>query len=708
MVENRDLSSLIPPQATSLPEESDQSSDKYIATLIADFESLRADFQRLDLNGATLLTVAVTIATGIGAFLVHSCNGHSMTCTAAVWPPLYAFMPALPFVVIMLFADLGNAKTLKMYYTRAVETELQRVTHSPEVYFAGGGAVRLPAYGEIMVGIFGQHRGRLRYRFTVFFVYATIALLYLSTTFLSLWIARPIDLQVIMGGVYLTAIIVVLRLTWLGGSGARRLWREATLPESWRPDSLNGSTSDDEQVNSRPRSITAYLIVPRPHELFVRSWIIPVAWAVAAVSSRTFNVVDLWWSIGAMLVFEFLFYQARYIVNDLRSMATDAVYSEYKRRNRFPVPAQPQWVLYALISISIRVAAGIWASVRLLPSADAPILLIGAMALAGQCCLYEWQRSAVSRRVGRGLPYLTLGRIFIYATVGAGYLIRAWIGFALGGLGADPVYVITLVSVGVLAFGTMSVTMAWALSSVTQVVPPTGDWPSSVYRSSLLNYTHLGPLASQARLLARSDELECLHGDGWGVGIDGELQRWRLLERISSFTWWNVSAVILSGTSTGAAVAMYAHKSGLVVAAAVAVGGLVQLLSIRGYTRMLGLSSALVATAARRRGISVLAGGFVVFLIGVSLGGVNSGTAAVCGFVFASANYFYFRGAKPEDVEVTVSDLLHNIEAPMKRLIRRIMKHVIGEYAASLLFERGSQGLRSATVGQHGGPGGAS
>lgn len=672
-------------------------SDRYIEALIADYESLRSSFERVDQNGAALLAIAVTIATGVGAFLVHSCHGPSLSCTPEVWPPLYAFLPALPFIMILLFADLGNAKTLRMFYTRALEQELQRVTRSPEVYFAGGKAIQFPAYGHISVGIFGQHRGKPRYRFSILFVYVSVAVLFLSVTALSLCLARPVDLQVIMGAVYLFTVIVVLRLAWLGGRGARRLWHEATLPGSWRTDPAAAAGPG--------RSIRSYLLVPRPHELFVRAWIIPVAWVFAAISTHSVSARQLGWTAAATAIFELFFYQARYIINDLRSLQTDAGYSDYKKLNRFPSPARPAWVRYALLVIIARAGLGAWACWRLLPWHDGSAVLAGAAALAVQCAVYEAERAKASSRTGRGLPYLTPGRAAIYLTVGLGYLIRAWVGFGLGGLAAAPALTIVLLSAAILAFGTMSVTMAWALSCVTQVVPPArAAWPGTRYRPSLLQYTHLGPLASQAGLLARDAELSCEPAgaeEAGRAGVAGDLHRWRLLRGNGRLTWWNVAALGYAGSLAGAAVAVYDHAAPRALAVAGLAGAVMQAVTLAGYAplaRRAGRGPRVLRLVMERGIVLVPPGAAAVFAACLAVLPPGPALTAAAGFAFASASYFYFRDATLDDMEVTFAGLYRSAGTLARRAGSLVMTHLIGGYATRLLFappddERPAPGL---------------
>lgn len=157
----------------------------------------------------------------------------------------------------------------------------------------------------------------------------------LTASRLCVWVARPIDVQIGMAIVYLVCVIILVRITWLSGPASRSLWRDATDPKSWAYD-LN----DPNKMNTaKSRSLTSYLLLPRPHELFARFWIIPLAWLVAAGSqwgSGDVSLVRLLEAVVVMACFEMLIYQARYIVNDIRSIDTDSSFSSYKQKSRFP------------------------------------------------------------------------------------------------------------------------------------------------------------------------------------------------------------------------------------------------------------------------------------------------------------------------------------------------------------------------------------
>lgn len=661
----------------------------YLQALLADFESLRSDFIRLDQNGAALLALAVTIMTAIVAFLSQTCTLPQMVCTPHMWQPLYAFIPAIPSALILLFADLGNAKTLRMYYTRAVEAELRRLGNAPDVTFAGGSSVKLPGYGQISVGLLGQHRGRMRYRFTLMFIYVLVTILYLTTTGLSLWIARPIDLQLLMGLIYVACVTLALRITWLGGAGSRTLWKEATNPASRAHDSALSRMPPT--MTSASRSIWRYLILPRPHELFARFWIIPAAWLAVAGSDISTDSIALGRFvivIGLTLFFELVIYQARYIINDIRSIDTDATYSSYKKSNRFPYPAIAAWIRYGILTVALRVALGLWVALRLLPPHDGLIFAVAMGVLAIQSAVYESLRATISKQVGCGVTRLTQGRVLIYLIVAIGYAIRAWVGFALGGVGPEAIPLGILLSVMAISFGSMAVTMAWALSAICQVAPPSDKtWPSTKYYRTLLNYTHLGPLAYQAKILADSRAVGVLDADP--PPESNALRTWRALEPVSSATWWNLSFIIFAATASTAAVVLYGTPDAWHLVLVASVGTLMAVLVVRAYSAMALLW---IAKVPLHRGIvGVVIATFAVFLASLLGSSYLSGIAAACGFLFAAMNYLYCRHASTADMEVTFRDIRQKLTRSLQPAYWRFMRCVVGSAATSLLQRRTKQ-----------------
>ncbi|GAB3141408.1 hypothetical protein GCM10027290_14090 [Micromonospora sonneratiae] len=661
---------------------------KYLEALAADYQSLRGTFDRLDQTSTGLLAVAVTLTAAFGAFLLDSCNLPSFTCTPRTWAPLYAFLPLAPFATMLLFADMGNAKTLRMYYTRAVEAELMRVTNAPSISFAEGYPIRLPAYGHLSVGLFGQRRGRPRYRLTLLLLYVSVASLYAFTTGLSLWIARPIDLQITMLFVYAFITAVIIRITWLGSFGSRTLWKDATMPFSWAvhdTEQLPGARTTPTRIT---RSIRAYLFVPRPHELLVRFWIVPFSWLLAALLSDSLGGRQLVTALVVAAVFEFVVYQGRYVANDLRGIGIDDEYSSYKRRNRFPWPVKPSWVRWAILSIVVRVGLAVWISLRILPSGPDRILLVAIAALAVQATIYEALRERVSVSTGTPTTLLSPGKLAIYLVVGLGYALRAWIGFALGGLGQFGALAIVLPVLAMLAFGVMSVTMAWALSVSTQVVPTTDRVPSDRCSRTLLKMTHLGPLGVQARLIAPG-EIEYVNHMALDPGQQESLRHQRFLEPVAGMTIWNIASLITTACALGtvAVVAPEGHAS--LLGLALLLGTTIQYAVVRSY----GSGAADSARTSRRRlsaPLVAVTGAVSTGLIFGILSSTETGVSAGLALALASFGYLYFRHACVADMEVTLSDVVRPLGRAVQNLTRRVVELIFGRYAAQLVWNRES------------------
>lgn len=534
-----------------------------IDVLLSEYAAARVTFERLDSATASLLGLALTISPAMAALVARQCTFGPLECRPGANSWLYGLLPLVPLALLLLVADIGNARTVKVYYGRAIETRLRESGFVAEVT----PGVQVPSYGELMAVTFGQHRGSMRYRVVLWLVYALVGTSVLMLVGLCVAVASPLDYQVALVVAYSAGFALLARLTWLGGPGARGLWKDSQhrLTQAMQTPNSDDSNSGDN------RGLARYLLVPRPHELYTRVGLPPLAWAVAASAAGTLNSQGLVAAIVAGAVFEFLFYQARYVINDLRGLGIDGVFSNYKKSNRFPTPIKPAWPALALVATLFRLAIGVWITLRFLDSGLGRTVLFAAGVLALQTVLYEW----IKPRAARGGPGFARASNVVYALVGVGWALRASIGIAVSGSFSISPVAAWLWLLGWSLFGTMAVTLAWSIGAVDQVRGTVGTpLPTSLVGPALALCWHVVLLARQVGIVSR--------GQLFGAPIiDSDRERQQvlrlsqLLVPVSAPTWWNTCFVASTALVAVAVTAISAPEAPVWVPASVGAGAAV-------------------------------------------------------------------------------------------------------------------------------------
>jgi len=204
---------------------------------------------------------------------------------------------------------------------------------------------------------------------------------------------------------------------------------------------------------SAERSLTSYLLLPRPDEAKAK---MPMAalvyglvqWADGAGGTAAAAAVVAW------LAFELVLYQARYILNDLADAEVDRLHTAAAARGRLPAGEHAR--LWAQRAIVARVL--LWAAVVVaLPPLARNAGLLAAAGLVVATAAYEAARAPMRRPT----PPSSTGAA-IFALVGAGYAVRIGLGAALAG--GRATVVVSAAAFGWL-FGTLGVVLAWTLEA---------------------------------------------------------------------------------------------------------------------------------------------------------------------------------------------------------------------------------------------------
>lgn len=646
---------------------------EYLWALDTDYSALRSDQQSYNTVIAGLFSLAVLIFGPLGYWLTSSCDFTTLSCPK--YPPeLLAVVPLGPLGIIGFYSVLSNINLMRSYYTRLVESEMQRVANSPAIAFRGGAPLRLPGFANLTETLVSQRRGVLHYRLLNLLTVAGLGVLFTGTTVLCVLFTRPVDLQVLAAVFYAFAITLLVLTVRDDTRGGLAMWRFATR--------LGTAPAQDAAPRRAGRPLLSYLVLPRPGDLLYKGTIIPVAWLLSAAAGGRLTPGGFGLVAGFTAVFEILFYQARYIVNDLRGLGADPEYSSFKRRNRFPAWAGRREIRMALADVALRGAAALWIAIRVFPDPYRVVLLAAMAAVVLQAAVYETLRTRVSPRAGRDLLALTGGRALILVLVGVGYGIRAGLGLLLGHAAAPDW---TLVGVGaamMTAFGAMFVTMTWAIDGVSQIVLEPGEaLPAWRYAPGLALDAQIAPLLRMAGLLRRRDGALEPARHAHGAEEAAWLDRLRPLRGVSSPSWWNLmfllacplaalTGIRLAGVA-GVTRPLWAAGVGLAVAAAV-------LALHRGGVLAPRLPS---AAAAVLPALAVAAGCAALGLL-IAPRTMPAGVLAAAPLALVGSVYLGFRNASRNFVLFDPAIVLAAVRRDLSALSARLTVAVIGDEAA--------------------------
>jgi hypothetical protein len=219
-------------------------------------------------------------------------------------------------------------------------------------------------------------------------------------------------------------------------------------------------------MERRQRSITSYLLVPRPKDL-VKGLLLPVTFVLGLLSIAEITGQSVLRAAVVLAAVELLIYAARYQWNDIRGFAADQAHPSAKDRGRLPGP---------LSEIRSRVTASCTAiAARLVITALLILLLPGlhlgwilgwaTVGVFGVAVVYELLRSVSTGRSGEIPAPLNAGIVALWITVGAGYVVRGLVGLGLAiDLSGRPALA-AAATITLWAYGIAFVTSRWALEA---------------------------------------------------------------------------------------------------------------------------------------------------------------------------------------------------------------------------------------------------
>lgn len=208
----------------------------------------------------------------------------------------------------------------------------------------------------------------------------------------------------------------------------------------------------------RERSLTSYLVVPRPREALLQGLLPVWGYGIVHLASPASAGVAVGAAVLAMAVFELCLYQARYMLNDLADADVDRAHIAAEARGRQPGAPEARRRMVQIVVVRLVLATAV---VALLPGQARTSTLLAVVGLVAATLAYEAARMPGRRRPAVE-PSVRLspaaGAVFVI--VGSGYALRFAFGVALAGATGDAVALSVLFG---WVYGTMIATMAWTL-----------------------------------------------------------------------------------------------------------------------------------------------------------------------------------------------------------------------------------------------------
>jgi hypothetical protein len=515
--------------------------------LMLDYEMARDDERTFNNTQATMFGIAVALLAVLIPLLSQTCafssgaNAPSPTasgkgCTdVPIW--LVAAAPLAPLALVGFLAAIGTTATIRSYYLRAIEAELQT--------FGVGNLANLPvppaSLTQVSMELLSLRRGRIGYRLLYFTIlFATLSVFGGITAYI-IWKLPPVP-KVISGALYTFGVLSLAIEVMRASVGGRGLFADAVRAHLRRrvnfPDFLH-------LAEFKERSLIAYLLLPRPRDAI--KWIfLPASFAMGVWALHLHGQVESFgrlsdlresldgattWAaqtnriatamtvpaarlVVVFVILELLIYEARYQWNDIRGLTEDIVHPISK--GRLPVGFEG-------VNARRNVLVSGWVAVLRLAAAMVVAFVIGHgmpamtallfVVVFGVALVYEVLRSretgnpeSSARRAfylaarPAQIPRPVDGQEFqktwttapIWIVVGSGYAIRGTTGLIVAGVPAQSP-LIGVAAIGLLAFGIAFVTLTWVLDASSHcLADPAGGRVD--YVSALVKKPHLAAL----------------------------------------------------------------------------------------------------------------------------------------------------------------------------------------------------------------------
>jgi hypothetical protein len=447
------------PEYEALPAEA---AERRLTVVLADYAEGRDDER------------AFVASMGVGIGLLVSILGAYVAVVAALlaaagrphpsdW--LLAALPAAPLAILVYLQQQGTLSVIRSYYLRSLEREIALLDGRDRQSISG-------TYTHTILDVASLRRGRPGYRLLAMVLFLIVVAVFGGVTaFVVLNVAAPFKIAMTL--IYMPPVILLVREAYAATLGGRRMWHKLMegRPHVAVPERVPAA------AERSGRSIWSYLLLPRVEELIKLSFL-SLGFLYGALYRDALDA-RLWMGLlFGFLVFEYLFYEARYQWNDLRGAAEDEQHPYAAQRGRLP-----------RVRGSLRTALGVSAGVmalRLVLAVATCIVMIAAVPgwrATGIVLLSAGAGAMLVGGVYEALRHSDQHPRVVWRVVGLGYGLRLSLGALLVAAAGAPAgrspfaaWVVLPVALFVTgwAVGSTSILMAWALESTAWLYAPRG------------------------------------------------------------------------------------------------------------------------------------------------------------------------------------------------------------------------------------------
>lgn len=487
--------------------------------LTTDYSAARDDERTLTAVEATFFGLALTALSIIGFSLIGDCR--LVTTSTCYYTPDYvlAAAPLVPLAIIAYLQIIGSNATIRSFYLRILEREIRLTVGTGGRNFASYPGLPLLSATDLSVAHGSLREGARGPRILTNLIFFSVLVVFGGVAVASILIVDwPWKLA--MFGLYFLGGTLIAQETAQSTVGGRRLFKTTIRNAVARKnESLEPAESD-----GKHRSLVSYLILPRPADL-IKAPFFPAMYLVGALtlpnSGYALSSEGILRGIVLWTCLEFLIYQARYQLNDIRGIDDDRRHPLSRARGRLPLGDLSDAAVANAVRTSLRVMflrLYVVAIIATIPSLGVWKPLIAYTVLVfGVALLYETIRSRKpqSARSRRAVSWT------IYLVVGLGYGVRGMAGYlAVQADFAFPSAGTWIpVAIFLLLYGTMFVVHTWTLEACSYCLSPVHSkrvvHPSAIgveWITGLKDKPHIFNLLSEILVRTRGDGVEATDG----------------------------------------------------------------------------------------------------------------------------------------------------------------------------------------------------
>lgn len=422
--------------------------DAYINMLITELESDRNDARNSDNQIMQTIGVAATL---LGVFTGTSMFANPNIDEMKVYQQVIFLLSATVFIAVVSYiVTLGIKNVLRYYHIQDIENRLYKFFD----FDKQNSDRNLIHWDSLCAPVITRDPKHIasRYGISYFFSCSLAALSALAFCIIMLifqFLRIPDKTQCD----YVISSIMVFILTVLGmtfGFSAfnvnKRIKNLRKAAQQNIESRLTGNPSAAHKTAMETRKMVRYFIYPKMSDL--QKPLLIVLGFVGGICLSGFEVLSFelcFHLLYAMFVFDFLAYQARYFINDIRGIndGNDRLHHEDKQKEKRNIQV-------ALIDSFVRIIAAIILTITA-PKTVRIYLVIALVLLVFSTISYEWARS-------------TKKIILVYFLVGMGYPLRFFLGLIIVPIMHVPILVLCYLSLGVAlwAYGSCASILSWA------------------------------------------------------------------------------------------------------------------------------------------------------------------------------------------------------------------------------------------------------